>query len=113
MRVSRVRSSPYGDDEVAGRSGAGIRDAMLVVRMNEAHRARAQAVAGAVYSKLDRAFADEPHFGVHVMMRRVRRASGRQRSFVHLQRFSVPNLPFRTRRISAWSRVCTGSLSYG
>src|SRR6185295_4559445 len=88
MKASRVRSRPHGDDEVAGGSRADILDAMLVIGMNETHRARAQAVAGAVHREFDRAFADEPHFGMHVMVRRVRRASGRQRGLVHLQRFS-------------------------
>ncbi len=86
---------------------------MLVIRMNESHRARTQAVAGAVDRELDRAFPNEPHFGMHMMVRRVRRASGRQRGFVDLDGFSGGQLALQNRRISAWSSVWTGSLPYG
>src|SRR5579862_5647651 len=88
MPESGVRAWADGHNEIAGCSRADILDSMLIVRMDKADSARTETVTGSVHRELDRAFTDEPHLGVQVMMRSVRRAARRQGTLVHLQRLA-------------------------
>ena len=65
---------------------------MLIVRMNKTNAPWTQTVGEPVDRKLDVAFTNEPHLGVHVMVRSMRSGAGRQRGLVDLQRLTGSQL---------------------
>lgn len=62
--------------------------------MDETHGAGAKMVDGAVDGEFDEAFANEPHFGVLVMMGRMGRGGGRESSFVDFEGLAGGQLAF-------------------
>src|SRR5580692_2769926 len=93
--VSRIGTGADGYDEIGGGRWANICDAVLVVRTDESHRSRAQAIPGSVHCDFDRAFADQPHLRVHVMVWWMRSAPRRQSGFVYFERLARRQLPFQ------------------
>src|SRR5437016_9992761 len=61
---------------------------MFVIRMHESNGAWPETVARTVDCQLDRPFSNQPHFGVHMVVRRVGRSARRKRRFMHLQRLA-------------------------
>src|SRR6266853_3349891 len=76
------------DDKISCRRITDILDSVFVVRMYESDGAWAKAGARSIDGQLDGSFPNEPHLRMHVVMRRMRHAAGRQRCFMDLQRFS-------------------------
>src|SRR5712664_900746 len=92
---SGTRTGAHRHHKVCRWRCAYILDSVLVVRMHETHRARPETVARTVDRQLYRSFTNQPHFGVHVVVCRVRRTAGRQRRFMYLQRFAGSELAFQ------------------
>ena len=84
-----------GDHEIGGGRRTHVCDAVLVVGVDEADGAWSEAVTRSVDGELDGAFANQPHLGMHVMMRRVGCAARRQRGFVGFKRFAGGELAFQ------------------
>src|SRR5579859_3230388 len=75
---SGVGAGPNRHDKIVSRRRSGICNSVLIVRADETYSARAELVTFAIHGYAHRAFPDQPHFGVHVMVRRMRRAAGRK-----------------------------------
>src|SRR2546426_1691873 len=80
--ASGARSGTHCHDKVGRGSRADIFDPVLLIRADKSKRARPQNVACAVDGELHGAFANEPHFRVHMMVRGMRRGAGREGGFV-------------------------------
>src|SRR3989475_33817 len=60
-----------GHDKIGGRRCTYVLDSVFVVRMHESYRTRSKVVTRAVHRQFYYPFANQPHFGVHVMVRRM------------------------------------------
>src|SRR6266571_1480561 len=95
LLFSGPRARTHSHNKICCWRCAHVFDSMLIIGAHEPDRARSEAVARAIDGEFHRSFPNEPHFGVHVMVRRVRRAAGLQRRFVDLQRFTGRELAFQ------------------
>src|SRR6267378_4413221 len=94
---SRARAGAHGYDEVRGRSRANILDPVFVIGMDESQRARPHNMPSAVNGEFDCSLANEPHLGMHMMVRRMWHAAGRQSGFVCFQGFTRSKLALQNR----------------
>src|SRR5205823_404566 len=95
----KFRSRPNSDYEVVCGDNAGVSDSMLLIRSDEPDRTGFQQKFLVFHREFNRAFADQPHFRVRMMMRGWSwRASRRQHRLVNFQaltssKFSMKHEP--------------------
>ena len=61
---------------------------MLVIGVHKSYRARPKSITRTVNRDLDGPFANQPHFGVHVVVWWMGHAPGLQRRLMNFQRFA-------------------------